>query len=157
MKNKPDVGDQAPDFSLARDGGGTVGLDDFKGRQLVVFFYPRDNTPGCTKEAIGFSQLLADFNDANCDVVGISADSVKKHENFIAKHDLKVILGADPELETLKDFGVWVQKSMYGRKYMGIERTTFLIDANGKITRVWRKVKVTNHAQEVLEAVRRQN
>lgn len=154
MTKIPDTGDAAPAFTLQRDGGGTVSLDDFTGRKLVVFFYPKDNTPGCTKEAIAFSHLRADFADLNCEIVGISADTVKKHENFIAKHSLSVALGADPELETLKAYGVWVQKSMYGRSYMGIERTTFLIDAAGKIARVWRKVKVAGHAEEVLEAVR---
>ncbi len=152
MSNPLETGSVAPDFSLPRDGGGTVSLSDFKGRKLVVFFYPKDNTPGCTKEAVAFSQLREGFLAADTDIVGISADTVKRHENFIAKHNLNMPLGADTDLETLKAYGVWTEKSMYGRKYMGIVRSTFLIDQNGKIAEIWHKVKVKEHADKVLAA-----
>ena len=145
-------GSSAPSFSLQRDGGGTITLEQYRGRKLVIFFYPRDNTPGCTKEAKGFSELREEFSQAGTDIIGISADTVKRHENFVAKQDLKIPLGADPELETLKAYGVWAQKSMYGRKFMGIVRTTYLIDQNGKIAKVWPKVKVKGHVEEVLLA-----
>ena len=145
-------GDKAPAFSLPANGGKTVALSDFKGRKLVVYFYPKDNTPGCTTEAIDFTAALADFGKAGTDIVGVSADSVKKHENFIAKHDLGITLLADEEQKMLNDYGVWVEKSMYGRKFMGIERATFLIDENGKIARIWRKVKVKGHVEAVLQA-----
>lgn len=145
-------GQPAPDFSLPRDGGGTVCLGQFKGRNLVIFFYPKDNTPGCTKEAIAFSQMREQFDALDTDIVGISADTVKRHENFIAKHNLTVTLGADVDLEVLKAYGVWAEKSMYGRKYMGIVRTTVLIDRAGVIKKVWSKVKVKGHVEEVLQA-----
>ncbi len=145
-------GHKAPNFSLPRDGGGTLSLAQYKGRKLVIFFYPKDNTPGCTKEAKAFSDLRDEFLREDTDIIGISADSVKRHENFIAKHDLNVPLGADTELETLKAYGVWTQKSMYGRKYMGIVRSTFLIDRNGDIAEIWPKVRVNGHADVVLLA-----
>jgi len=156
MDQPLEAGQPAPGFSLAaagtHDGGDTVSLEQFKGRKLVIFFYPKDNTPGCTKEAVGFSSLREAFLAADTDVIGISADTVKKHENFIAKHDLNVPLGADTELEALKAYGVWAEKSMYGRKYMGIVRSTFLIDRDGKIAQIWSKVKVKDHAETVLQA-----
>ncbi len=143
-------GSKAPKFSLDRDGGGTLTLAQFSGRKLVIFFYPKDNTPGCTKQAKAFSKMRDAFLQTDTDIIGISADTVKRHENFIAKHDLNMPLGADPELETLKAYGVWAEKSMYGRKYMGIVRSTFLIDRNGEIAEIWSKVKVKGHVEDVL-------
>lgn len=147
-------GDQAPDFKLEKDGGGTIGPSQFKGKPVVVYFYPKDDTSGCTKEAIAFSQLADEFKALNATVIGISPDTAAKHDKFKAKHDLKVILGADTGKTVAEAYGVWVEKSMYGRKYMGVERSTFLIDKNGKVARAWRKVKVPGHAEAVLEAVR---
>ncbi|MCB1493897.1 MAG: peroxiredoxin, partial [Rhodobiaceae bacterium] len=139
--------------TLPRDGGGTVSLADFKGRPVVLYFYPRDDTSGCTKEAIGFTEASAEFAKLNAAVIGVSADSVADHDKFKQKHGLDVILAADTEKATISDYGVWVEKSMYGRKYMGIERATYLIDGNGKIAEVWRKVKVPGHVAAVLKAV----
>ncbi|WP_170363251.1 peroxiredoxin [Ruegeria arenilitoris] len=150
----PDVADIAPDFTLPRDGGGTVTLSDLRGRPVVLFFYPRDDTPGCTKESIGFSEQLQSFADAGAQVFGISRDSVSKHDKFVAKHGLTTPLLSDEGSTVCEVYGVWVEKNMYGKKSMGIERSTFLIDADGKIARVWRKVKVPGHVDEVLEAVR---
>ena len=144
-------GMNAPDFSLPRDGGETVSLSGFAGRKLVLFFYPKDDTSGCTTEAIAFTDLLPDFTKNGITVLGMSPDSVKKHEKFIAKHDLKVALASDEEKTTFEAYGVWVEKSMYGRKYMGVERSTFLVDEQGKIAKIWRKVKVPGHAEEVLK------
>ncbi|NVK15955.1 MAG: peroxiredoxin [Rhodobacteraceae bacterium] len=149
-----DVSDPAPSFTLPRGGGGEVTLSALKGAPVVLFFYPRDNTPGCTKESIAFSEALQAFADAGAHVFGISKDSLKKHENFTAKHGLTTPLLSDAEGTVCEDYGVWKEKSMYGKKHWGIERSTFLIDADGKIARVWRKVKVDGHAEEVLEAVR---
>ena len=148
------TGDLAPDFTLMRDGGDSVKLSDYSGRILVLFFYPKDNTPGCTKEAKEFSELVDDFKAASADILGMSADTVKRHDNFVAKHDLKIPLAADPDLETLKAYGIWQKKKMYGREYMGIVRTTMLIGPDGKIVQIWNKVKVTGHAGEVLQAVK---
>ncbi|TIX49002.1 peroxiredoxin [Alteraurantiacibacter aquimixticola] len=155
MSTRPDVGDAMPDVAMETPEGGTVKPSDFKGGKLVVFFYPKDNTPGCTTENIDFSALAKDFEKAGTSLLGVSKDSAKKHQNFIAKHDLKAPLASDPEEKGLADaLGIWVEKSMYGRKYMGMERSTFLVDADGKIAQVWRKVKVKGHAAEVLEAVK---
>lgn len=154
MANQLSIGDKAPAFSLPANGDRKLGLDDYKGRQLVVYFYPKDNTPGCTTESIDFTNALADFDAANTDIVGVSADSVKKHENFIAKHNLGITLLADEEQKMLNDYGVWVEKNMYGRKFMGIERATYLISADGTIKQIWRKVKVKGHVEAVLEAAR---
>lgn len=148
------IGDKAPGFSLPANGDRTVSLADYKGRQLVVYFYPKDNTPGCTTESIDFTNALADFDAAGTDIVGVSADSLKKHENFIAKHNLGITLLSDEAHEMLNAFGVWVEKSMYGKKFMGIERATYLIGADGKIKQIWRKVKVKGHVEAVLEAAR---
>jgi len=149
-------GQPAPAFSLPaagiHDNSKTITLDQFKGRKLVIFFYPKDNTPGCTKEAIAFSTLRDDFLASDTDIIGISADTVKRHENFIAKHNLNMPLGADIELEVLNAYGVWAEKSMYGRSYMGIVRSTFLIDRAGIIAEIWRKVKVKGHGEAVLQA-----
>ncbi len=146
------IGDQAPDFTLATDTKGEVKLSDFKGRNVVVYFYPKDLTSGCTKEAIGFSESLEDFAAANTVIIGISADPVARHEKFRAKHDLTIILGSDEECEIIGVYGVWVEKNMYGRKYMGIERASFLIDNKGKIAQIWRKVRLKGHVEAVLKA-----
>ncbi|MBM3490985.1 MAG: thioredoxin-dependent thiol peroxidase [Alphaproteobacteria bacterium] len=146
------VGDKAPSFTLADDDGGTAGLESFKGKALVLYFYPKDDTSGCTREAIDFTQLAPDFAKAGAAILGTSPDNVTSHAKFKAKHKLDIQLAADPEHKVAEQYGVWVEKSMYGRKYMGIERATFLIDGQGRIVRVWRKVKVPGHAQEVLRA-----
>ncbi len=144
-------GSAAPDFELA-GAAGPVRLSDFKGKAVVVYFYPKDDTTGCTKEAQEFSGLAADFAKAGATVIGVSKDSVKSHAKFTAKYDLTVPLGSDPEGAVIERYGSWVEKSMYGRNYMGIERSTFLIDQNGKLARIWRKVKVAGHAAEVLKS-----
>lgn len=144
-------GDKAPDFSLPADGGKTVSLADYKGKKLVIYFYPKDDTPGCTKESCTFRDNLTDFNKAGIEVIGVSKDSVKKHDKFKEKHGLNFPLISDEEGEICEKYGVWVEKSLYGRKYMGIDRSTFLIDENGVIRNIWRKVKVTGHVEEVLK------
>lgn len=150
----PEAGDKAPAFSMPTDGGGSIALKDLKGKPVVLYFYPKDDTSGCTKEAIAFTDHIKAFDKAGAVVIGVSRDSVSKHDKFKDKHGLKVTLGSDEEGKVTEAYGVWVEKSMYGRKYMGIERATFLIDAKGRIARVWRKVKVPGHAEEVLEAVK---
>lgn len=147
-----DVGALAPDAVFATPDGKPSKASDYRGKMLVLYFYPKDDTSGCTKEAQEFSALCSEFADAGAVVVGISKDSEKSHAKFIAKYDLKVSLGSDESGDVCDAFGVWVEKSMYGKKYMGIERSTFLIDAQGKIARVWRKVKVPGHVAEVLAA-----
>jgi peroxiredoxin Q/BCP len=146
-------GDAAPDFDLPSDGGGHLRLADFKGKKLVLYFYPKDDTSGCTSEAQAFTAAADDFKAAGAAVVGVSKDSVKSHDKFKAKYELNFPLGSDAEGKAVEAYGVWVEKSMYGRKYMGIERATYLIDGQGRIAKVWRKVKVTGHAAEVLKAV----
>lgn len=148
------VGDPAPDFTLETDSGGSISLSGLKGKKVVVYFYPKDDTSGCTAEAIAFTALKAEFAAANTVIVGMSPDTAAKHDKFKAKHDLDVVLAADPDKTTLEAYGVWVEKSMYGRTYMGVERSTFLIDKKGKIARAWRKVKVNGHTEEVLEALK---
>lgn len=148
-----DAGDKAPDFKLPTDGGGEISLSALNGRAVVLYFYPRDDTPGCTKEAMGFRDALAAFGKAGAAVVGVSKDSVAKHDKFKARYDLNFPLVSDAEGTLCAAWGVWVEKSMYGRKYMGIERATFLIGADGRIARVWRKVKIPGHVEEVLAAV----
>ncbi|KIN77403.1 peroxiredoxin [Sulfitobacter mediterraneus] len=150
----PELSQPAPDFSLAVTGGGTVSLADLKGTPVVLFFYPRDDTPGCTKESIGFSEHLADFEAAGAKVFGISRDTMAKHDKFTAKHDLTVPLLSDENGEMTEAYGVWVEKNMYGKKSMGIERATYLIDAQGDIAKIWRKVKVSGHVEAVLDAVK---
>ncbi|UWQ26394.1 peroxiredoxin [Leisingera aquaemixtae] len=150
----PDVSDPAPSFTLPRSGGGEVTLSSLKGAPVVLFFYPRDDTPGCTKESIAFSEALQAFADAGAQVFGISKDTVAKHDKFAAKHGLTTPLLSDADGTVCEDYGVWKEKSMYGKKFWGIERSTFLIDADGRIAQVWRKVKVDGHADEVLAAVR---
>jgi thioredoxin-dependent peroxiredoxin len=147
-------GDKAPDFNLPVDSGGKVSLADFRDRLLVLYFYPKDDTSGCTKEAIDFDALRDEFRKAGAAILGVSADSVASHAKFKAKHKLRLALGSDESKAMIEAYGVWVEKSMYGRKYMGIERTTFLIGKDGKILAAWNKVKVPGHAAEVLEAVK---
>ncbi len=147
-------GVKAPSFTLAVDSGETVALKDFAGKKLVLFFYPKDDTAGCTKEAIGFTEAGAKFKRAGAVILGVSRDTVAKHQKFKEKHGLKVALGADESGKVTEDYGVWVEKSMYGRKYMGIERATYLIDEKGVIRTIWRKVKVAGHVDEVLAAVK---
>ena len=147
-------GAKAPDFTLPDADGKSVRLASFKGHPVVVYFYPKDDTSGCTTEAKAFTALLGDFKKAGAEVIGISPDSPERHRKFTAKHGLGVRLLADEERTAAEAYGVWVEKSMYGRKYMGVERSTFLVDAKGKIARSWRKVKVPGHAEQVLAAVR---
>lgn len=144
-------GDAAPDFTLPTDGGETITLSSFKGKNVVLYFYPKDDTPGCTTEAKEFTADVGAFEAANTVILGASPDPVKKHDKFKAKHELGITLVSDEELGMLEAYGVWVEKSMYGKKYMGVERSTFLIDAEGKIAKIWRKVKVKGHVEAVLE------
>ncbi len=151
----PLPGQPAPDFSMPRDGGGTVALKDFAGRPLVLYFYPKDDTSGCTLEANDFTAMIDRFEAAGAAVVGVSKDSVKKHDKFRDKYGLKVILASDEDGDVCERYGVWAEKSMYGRKYMGIERSTFLIDGTGTVREAWLKVKVPGHAEAVLEAAQK--
>jgi peroxiredoxin Q/BCP len=146
------AGEKAPDFALPRNGGGTVSLSDFAGKPVILYFYPKDDTSGCTTEAVDFSSLSEDFAKLGATVIGVSPDSVKSHDKFAAKHNLTVVLAADEEHKALEAYGVWKEKSMYGKTYMGVERSTFLIDQSGKVAEVWRKVKVPGHAEAVLKA-----
>lgn len=150
----PVPGNRAPAFKLAADGGGEISSSLLKGKRYVLYFYPKDDTSGCTKEAIGFSEAKRKFDAQGVTIVGVSKDSVASHDKFKSKHHLKITLGSDPEVKTAATFGVWVEKSMYGRKYMGIERATFLVDDKGVIREVWRKVKVPGHVEAVLEAAK---
>ncbi|MFN3642369.1 MAG: peroxiredoxin [Gemmobacter sp.] len=150
----PDPGDMAPDFTLPRDGGGTVTLSALRPGPVVVYFYPRDDTPGCTTEALDFTARKAEFEAAGATVIGISKDSVASHDKFCRKHGLGIILASDENGTVCEDWGVWVEKAMYGKKYLGVERATFLVDGAGRIARAWPKVKVPGHADEVLAAVR---
>ncbi len=147
-------GDKAPAFNLPADNGKNVKLSDFKGKKVVLYFYPKDDTQGCTKEAIGFTESLAKFKRAGAVVIGASKDTVEKHAKFRDKHDLKIPLVSDEDGSLCKDYGVWKKKMNYGKSYMGIERSTFLIDEKGKVARVWRKVRVASHVDEVLDAVK---
>ncbi len=150
----PEISQPAPDFTLPVTGGGEISLSDLRGKAVVLYFYPRDDTPGCTKEAVGFSEHLEAFADAGAVVFGVSRDTMAKHDRFVAKHTLTVPLLADIDGAVTEAYGVWVEKNMYGKKSMGIERATYLIDASGNIARIWRKVKVAGHVEEVLDAVR---
>ena len=145
-------GDVAPEFSAATNGGGRVALADLKGRNVILYFYPRDDTPGCTKEACAFQEALPQLGRIGIDVIGVSPDKMKPIERFAEKYKLTFPLASDEAHAVAEKFGTWVEKSMYGRKYMGMERSTFLIDKGGKIAKVWRKVSVTGHAADVLEA-----
>jgi thioredoxin-dependent peroxiredoxin len=148
-----EVGDKAPDFTLPTDGNGSVTLSKLKGKKVVLYFYPKDDTPGCTKEACAFGEMFPRFKKMDAVVIGVSRDSVASHDKFKKKYDLPFTLASDKEGKVTEAYGVWVEKSLYGRKYMGIERATFLIDEKGKIAQVWHKVKVPGHADAVLEAV----
>ena len=152
MANPLQAGDKAPYFSMPSTEG-DISLKDFEGSYLVLYFYPRDNTPGCTTEAKDFTALVDEFGARNAKIVGVSRDSMTKHENFKAKQDLKVILASDEDGKTTESYGTWVEKNMYGKTHMGVARETFLIDPTGKIIKLWKKVRVKGHAQEVLEAL----
>ena len=154
MSKPLEPGRRAPAFNLETQTGEKVALKDLKGKKVVLYFYPKDDTPGCTKEAIAFSEQKAKFTRAGAVIIGVSKDSAAKHKKFTDKHSLKVTLGADEDGKAIEKYGVWVEKNMYGRKYMGIERSTFLIDEKGVIREIWRKVKVSGHAEAVLEAVK---
>jgi peroxiredoxin Q/BCP len=149
-----DAGDKAPAFTLPTDGGGTISLAKLKGKKVILYFYPKDDTPGCTKEACSFRDNLPKFTKTDAVVIGVSKDSVKRHDNFKTKYKLPFTLAADEDGAVCEAYGVWVEKALYGRKYMGIERATFLIDQKGVVRRVWRKVKVDGHAEEVLAAAK---
>ena len=152
MELKP--GDKAPKFRLAADGGGDVSSTALKGKPYVLYFYPKDDTTGCTKEAIGFSDSLKKFETLGVAVIGVSKDSTASHARFKAKYKLKIALGSDPETKMAKDWSVWGEKTLYGRKYMGMERATFLVNEKGVITQAWHKVKVPGHVEAVLEAAK---
>ena len=155
MSKRPDSGDPMPDVVLTGADGQPVRLSDFRGKPLVVFFYPKDDTPGCTTENKDFSALAPEFAEAGVALLGVSKDPPAKHAKFAAKHGLVAPLASDADAGGLCDaLGIWVEKALYGRKYMGMERTTYLVDADGRIARVWRKVKVKGHAAEVLEAAK---
>ena len=145
------IGDNAPDFIMPRDGGGNISLSDFIGHYLILYFYPKDDTPGCTKEAIEFSEHAKMLKDRNVHILGISKDKVAKHDKFVAKHGLTIPLGSDADTDMIERYGVWVEKNMYGKTYMGIERSTFLIDPNGVILEIWRKVRVKGHVDVVID------
>lgn len=147
-----EVGDKAPDFTLPADNGGKASLKALKGRPVVLYFYPKDDTSGCTTEACAFRDALPDFSKVKAAIIGVSRDSVASHDKFKKKHGLTFPLASDEDGKVCEAYGVWVEKSMYGRKYMGIERATFLIDGKGVVRNVWRKVKVNGHAKEVLKA-----
>ena len=154
MNTSIDIASPAPDFDLPASNGGRVQLADYKGQRLVLYFYPKDDTSGCTKQAISFTQHLDELAALGATVLGISKDSPASHDKFIAKHDLGISLASDELLETCQAYGVWVEKNMYGRKYMGIERSTFLIGEDGKLLKIWRKVRVANHTETVLDTIR---
>ncbi|MEL6359854.1 MAG: thioredoxin-dependent thiol peroxidase [Pseudomonadota bacterium] len=142
---------KAPAFQMPTNSGGKIALKDYAGKSLILYFYPKDDTSGCTKQAIAFTEHLAAFEKAGAEILGVSKDPVEKHDKFIAKHDLGITLGSDEDGKVLEKYGVWVEKSMYGKKYMGIERSTFLIDSKGVIQKIWRKVKVPGHVEAVLQ------
>ncbi len=148
------VGDKAPDFTMKTDGGGEVSLKGLKGKKVVLYFYPKDDTPGCTKEACGFRDSMPDFGKLDAEIIGVSKDSVTKHDKFKAKYELPFALASDEDGSVCEAYGTWVEKSMYGKKYMGIDRATFLIDGTGVVRGAWRKVKVPGHVEAVLEAAR---
>lgn len=147
-------GQQAPDFTLPRDGGGSVTLASYRGKKLVIYFYPKADTSGCTIESKDFSDLAGAFKAADTEILGVSADPVKKQDKFKAKHELAIPLASDESHAMLETYGVWIEKSMYGRKYMGIDRVTLLIDRDGRIARIWPKVKIPGHAEDVLAAAK---
>ena len=149
-----EIGDKAPDFTLPTDGSGTVSLKALKGKPVILYFYPKDDTSGCTKEACGFRDALPDFTKTGAAVIGVSKDGVASHDKFKKKYKLPFTLASDEDVAVAKRYGVWVEKSMYGRKYMGMDRSTFLIDGKGVIRGVWRKVKIPGHVEEVLAAAK---
>ena len=149
-----EIGDKAPDFTLPTDGNGTVSLKALKGKPVILYFYPKDDTSGCTKEACGFRDALPDFSKSGATVIGVSKDGVASHDKFKKKYKLPFTLASDEDVAVAKRYGVWVEKSMYGRKYMGMDRSTFLIDGKGVIRGLWRKVKVPGHVEEVLKAAK---
>ena len=149
----PEIGDKAPEFSSKTDGGGEISLSDFGGKPVVVYFYPKDSTPGCTQEACDFRDTMPALAKKGVAVIGLSKDSIRRHDNFKAKYDLNFPLVSDESGEICEAFGVWVEKKNYGRTYMGIERTTFLIDGAGVIRDIWRKVRVKGHVDKVVEAI----
>ena len=148
-----EIGNKAPSFNLPSDNEGQISLDDFKGKKIVLYFYPKDDTPGCTKESCSFNQNLTQLNELNVKVVGVSKCSVKKHNKFKDKYDLKFPLLSDENDDMCERYSVWKEKSMFGKKYMGIERSTFLIDEDGKILKIWRNVKVAGHVEDVTDAI----
>ena len=148
------VGDQVPDFTLPSDEGAEVKLSNLRGRKVVLYFYPKDNTPVCTREACGFRDAFPDFSEINAEIFGISKDSVARHRKFKARHDLPFTLLSDEDGEVCKAFGTWIEKSMYGLKFMGIERSTFLIDETGALRAEWRKIKLRGHVERVVAAAR---
>lgn len=154
MPSNFSVGELAPDFTLPKNNGGTVTLSGFKGGAVILYFYPKDDTSGCTKEAQEFSENLSEFNRLKAHIIGISKDSIARHDKFVEKYNLTIDLASDVDGKVIDAYGVWVEKNMYGRKYMGIERATYLIDASGKIAHIWRKVRVKGHVGKVLEAAR---
>ena len=155
MSDFPAAGDPMPEIEMGTPDGGAVKPSDFKGKKLVVFFYPKDNTPGCTTEAKDFTALKGEFDAAGVELLGVSKDSAKKHQNFIAKHELTTPLATDAEESGLSDaLGIWTEKQMYGKTYMGMVRSTYLVDADGTIAQIWPKVRVKGHAQEVLDAAK---
>jgi peroxiredoxin Q/BCP len=147
-------GDRAPAFRLKTDGGGEITSASLKGHPYVLYFYPKDDTPGCNKEAIGFTEAKRKFDSAGVEIVGVSKESPETHDKFKKKYKLKITLGSDSEKKTAEDYGVWVEKSLYGRKYMGMDRATFLVDAKGVIRQIWRKVRVPGHMEAVLDAAK---
>jgi len=151
----PEPGSFAPDFELPKDGGGTVRLSSLRGRPVVLYFYPKDDTSGCTTEALDFTARKSDFDALGAIILGVSPDSVKKHDKFKAKHGLTIDLLSDEEKQVVQQYGLWIEKSLYGRKYMGVERSTFLIDPEGKIVTSWIKVKIPGHVDAVLEALKK--
>ncbi len=155
MANDLSPGDRAPAFRLGTDNSAEISTARLKGRPFVVYFYPKDDTSGCTKEAISFSEEKEEFDALGISIIGISKDSVESHKKFRKKYKLEIILASDPELQAANAYGVWVEKSMYGRRYMGMERTTFLVDGKGTIRQVWRKVKIPGHTATVLDAARK--
>tara|TARA_B100000929_G_scaffold289991_1_gene282178 strand:- start:3041 stop:3508 length:468 start_codon:yes stop_codon:yes gene_type:complete len=153
MPKKLEIGDKIPKFFLNLSNNTVINSKDLIGKTFVIYFYPKDNTPGCTNEAKDFSCLFKDFEKLNVEIIGVSKDSIKTHQNFIEKHKLKIKLGSDLEGKVIEKFGVWVEKKMYGRIYMGIERSSFLISDKGRIENIWRKVKVKGHAKEVYDRI----
>jgi peroxiredoxin Q/BCP len=154
MSDSPAVGDLAPEFDLPTDGGGRISLSALKGRTVVLYFYPKDDTPGCTTEAQAFSAAAAEFEAAGVTVIGASKDSLARHDKFKAKYGLNLVLASDADSQVIEAYSSWVEKSLYGRQYMGIDRSTFLIGPDGRIKKIWRKVKVAGHAAEVLAAAK---